>query len=67
MLGALGARIREEQDRPGVNEEVLSVARIEAAFLEAKQCVVFFQVLYSCNSVQVLYCTVIFFQLLYLY
>ena len=39
---ALAARIREEEDREGVVQEVLQVARIEHAFLTAKECVGFF-------------------------
>jgi len=39
---ALAARIREEEDREGVVQEVLQVARIEHAFLTAKECIGFF-------------------------
>ena len=39
---ALAARIREEEEREGVVQEVLQVARIEHAFLTAKECVGFF-------------------------
>ena len=39
---ALAARIREEEDREGVVQEVLQMARIEHAFLTAKECVGFF-------------------------
>ena len=39
---ALAARIREEEEREGVVQEVLQMARIEHAFLTAKECVGFF-------------------------
>ena len=42
VVTALGARLREEERRGGARPELLTVARIEHAFLVAKECVAFF-------------------------
>ena len=42
VTAALAARIREEEEREGVVQEVLQVARIEHAFLTAKESIGFF-------------------------
>jgi len=42
VTAALANRIREEEEREGVVQEVLQMARIEHAFLTAKECVGFF-------------------------
>ena len=42
VTAALANRIREEEEREGVVQEVLQMARIEHAFLTAKESVSFF-------------------------